>query len=185
MLIISCSIRTAAILSVTPSFLTSAIAYPRRYRSICASRMYRALCKQGSFTEYSSYDSRIQSTSKSLPYCFFFFLFFNFRSESPYPPGLPLPNCHRRSAHGAHSSVHFRTGTGTTTVPEVMTVEPFVFVPSAEQMRMEMRADSVPGAAASPNTTLTVPARTRSKDVQAGYRLSWHRPVDASMGLFD
>ena len=120
-----------------------------------------------------------------IPSLLFFFLFFNFRSESPYPPGLPLPNCHRRSAHGAHSSVHFRTGTGTTTVPEVMTVEPFVFVPSAEQMRMEMRADSVPGAAASPNTTLTVPARTRSKDVQAGYRLSWHRPVDASMGLFD
>ena len=48
--------------------------------------MYRSLCKQGSFTEYSSYDSRIQSTSKSLPYCFFFFFVFQFQV------GIALPS---------------------------------------------------------------------------------------------
>jgi hypothetical protein len=50
-----------------------------------------------------------------------------------------------------------------------MTVEPFVFIP-AEQTQVEF----VPGAS---NTTLAVPAHTKSKDIMpAGYGMDWHRP---------
>jgi len=105
--------------------------------SICAARMYRSLCREGSLTEYSS-------------------------DPPQYPAGLPLSNYHRRQAH---SALHFRTN-GTVTLSDRMTVEPFVFIP-AEQTQVEF----VPGAS---NTTLAVPAHTKSKSKV--YRMSWHRP---------
>ena len=42
-------------MSVLGSFSRLGRCLPRRYRSICAARMYRALCEQGSLTEYAPY----------------------------------------------------------------------------------------------------------------------------------
>jgi len=122
--------------------------------SICASRMYRSLCKQGTLTEYSP--------------------------DPPYPPGLPLPNSYRRDAHGVPSTLHFRS-TGTLEDHHDMTIEPFVFVPTAEEM---IQVDLNDHDAVS-NTTLAVPPKAKSRNVPAGYRLSWHRPVDASMPVLE
>jgi len=131
--------------------------------SICAARMYRSLCKQGSLTEYAP-------------------------SDPPYPAGgLPFPYCYPRSAHDSsvHSSLHFRTGAGMTSLSERITAEPFVFI-ETEQVQAEY--EYIPGAAATAsNPTLavrqSVPVRTKSRDapVHAGYRLSWHAPIDPSL----
>ncbi|KAN0132446.1 hypothetical protein V8E53_009872 [Lactarius tabidus] len=119
--------------------------------SIFAARMYRSLCEQGSLTEYSP----------------------------PDPPQLPFPNRHRSEVHGIDSSpLHFRTRTASATPSERMEIEPFVFAPTAaELVQPKASADSVSGAASS-NMAPTVPAKTRSRDAHAEYRLSWHLPVD-------
>ncbi|KAH9051921.1 hypothetical protein EDB87DRAFT_628354 [Lactarius vividus] len=72
-----------------------------------------------------------------------------YSSDPPqFSAGLPLSNYRRREAHDVHSTMHFRT--------------------AAEQIQLE----SIPDAS---NTTLAVPAKTKSKDIPV-YRLSWHRP---------
>jgi hypothetical protein len=67
-----------------------------------------------------------------------------------------------------------------------MEIEPFVFVPTAAELRQQQQAapECVLGAASS-NTTLAVPAKTKCRDVHAGYRLSWHRPVDPTARSFE
>ncbi|KAN0130502.1 hypothetical protein V8E53_011588 [Lactarius tabidus] len=137
--------------------------------SIFAARMYRSLCEQGSLTEYSPYASHIQFTCTAVPH-------FSLR---PDPPQLPFPNRHRSEVHGIDSSpLHFRARTASATPSERMEIEPFVFVPTAaELVQQQAPADCVTGAAAS-NMVPTVPAKTRSRDAHAEYRLSWHLPVD-------
>ncbi|KAF8261964.1 hypothetical protein EI94DRAFT_1705153 [Lactarius quietus] len=93
---------------------------------------------------------------------------------------LPLPNSYRRDAHGVPSTLHFRS-TGTLEDHHDMTIEPFVFVPTAEEM---IQVDLNDHDAVS-NTTLAVPPKAKSRNVPAGYRLSWHRPVDASMPVLE
>jgi len=125
--------------------------------SICAARMYRSLCKQGSLTEYE-----------------------HAPSDPPYPArGLPFPNCYRRSAH---DSLHFSTGAGMMSQSERITTEPFVFV-EAEQVQADY--DYVPTTASI--STVTVPAKTKSRyePVHAGYQLSWNRPVDPSLRFYE
>jgi hypothetical protein len=128
--------------------------------SICAARMYRSLCEQGSLTEYTPSD----------------------------PPQLPFPNRHHRELTGiGNSPLHFRTRTTSgETFEERMETEPFVFVPTAAELRQQQAvgAECVFGAASS-NATIAVPPRTKSRDVHAGYRLSWHRPVDPTARSFE
>ena len=56
-----------------------------------------------------------------------------------------------------------------------MVVEPFVLVPTAAELMQQ-------AVSSSSNTSLAVPAKTKSRD---GYRLSWHRPVDPTAQSFD
>jgi hypothetical protein len=134
--------------------------------------MYRSLCKQGSLTEYSPYAPHTHSTTTAFPY---------FPSSSG-PPQLPFPNRHDhgRELHGIESSLpHFRTRTTSATSLEMMETEPFVFVPTAAEM-VQQQAGPAPS-----NTTLTAPAKTRSRDVHTEYRLSWHPPGDFTLQSFD
>ncbi|KAF8261505.1 hypothetical protein EI94DRAFT_1705494 [Lactarius quietus] len=134
------------------------------------------LCASKALSPNTRTHSRIQSLSTAL----FLTFFFQFSPDPPYPPGLPLPNSYRRDAHGVPSTLHFRS-TGTLEDHHDMTIEPFVFVPTAEEM---IQVDLNDHDAVS-NTTLAVPPKAKSRNVPAGYRLSWHRPVDASMPVLE
>ena len=59
-----------------------------------------------------------------------------------------------------------------------MPTEPFVFVPTAAELKQQ----TITGAASLSNTTLAVPAKSKSRD---GYRLSWHPPVDPTSRSFN
>ncbi|KAI9456847.1 hypothetical protein BJY52DRAFT_535964 [Lactarius psammicola] len=91
-----------------------------------------------------------------------------YSSDPPqFSTGLPLSNYYSRGeAHGVHSTMHFTTA-GIATHSDRILAEPFVFVP-AEQIQPE----SVPGAS---NTTLAVPAKTKSRDMP-DYQISWLHP---------
>ena len=101
--------------------------------------------------------------------------------RSSGPPQLPFPNNHyhlRELNVIDSSSLHFRTRTTSGgSLPDRMVVEPFVLPTATEPMQQSAvtSADCVSGAASSSNATLTVPAKSKSRDA---YRLSWHRPVD-------
>jgi len=128
--------------------------------SICAARMYRSLCEQGNLTEYATSD----------------------------PPHLPFPNRHHhhfgRELNSSPLHFHHVRTTSGVSFPETergggMVAEPFVLVPTAAEL---MQQAVSAGAASFPNTTIAVPAKSKSRD---GYRLSWHRPVDPTARSFD
>jgi hypothetical protein len=86
----------------------------------------------------------------------------------PRSPQLPFPNFRRGEAvYGVNSSLHFRTRT---TSAEV---EPFVFVPTTAELvlLLQQAARECVSGAASSNSMLAGPAQTKSRDVQAGFRL--------------
>ena len=144
-------------------------------RSICAARMYRSLCEQGNLTEYATYVLRSILRSFSLIL------------RSSDPPHLPFPNRHHYHSRELNSSPlhfhHVRTTSGVS-FPETergggMVAEPFVLVPTAAELMQQAVSAS---AASFSNTTIAVPAKSKSRD---GYRLSWHRPVDPTARSFD
>jgi len=94
------------------------------------------------------------------------------------PPQLPLSNFRHRETH---SALHFRTTSGTLALPDSMAIEPFVFVPAEQSSPVDYFVP--PGGGAS-DTTLAVPAKSRSKDIPV-YRMSWHRPIDTSVRVLD
>jgi hypothetical protein len=108
--------------------------------------------------------------------------------SSSDPPQLPFPNHHDhgRELHGINSSsLHFRTRMTSATSLERMETESFVFVTTAAELVQQQ------AGLASSNTMLTVPAKTKSRDMHTEYRLSWHPPdptalsfdfTDASIG---
>ena len=112
-----------------------------------------------------------------------FFLTSPFHSSDP--PQLPFPNRHHGGGRELRVSpplrhFHERTTSGVS-FPETerggggMVVEPFVLVPTAAELMQQ-------AVSSSSNTSLAVPAKTKSRD---GYRLSWHRPVDPTARSFD
>ncbi|KAN0130503.1 hypothetical protein V8E53_011589 [Lactarius tabidus] len=128
--------------------------------SICAARMYRSLCEQGSLTEYSPSD----------------------------PPQLPFPNRnhHGGELHIIGSSpLHLRTLTTSATFLERIEIEPFVFVPTAVELVQQQATSECVSGPASSNATLAVPAKTKSRDVHAEYDgLPWQRPVNPAARSF-
>lgn len=78
--------------------------------SICATRMYRSLSKEGSLTKYSSDPPQFSSR-------------------------LPLSNYQGSEVHGVHSATHFATA-GVAMLSDRFLAEPFVFVPG-EQIQLE------------------------------------------------
>ncbi|KAH9016127.1 hypothetical protein EDB85DRAFT_769378 [Lactarius pseudohatsudake] len=78
--------------------------------SICATRMYRSLSKQGSLTKYLSDPPQFSSRP-------------------------PHSNYQGSEVHGVHSATHFATA-GVAMLSDRFLAEPFVFVP-AEQIQLE------------------------------------------------
>ena len=157
MLMFSCVIPTVTIMSVLlGSLLSSDIAY-----LVAAGPSARLACTVLCLNTDLSPNTRTLSASRLPPTHFLTFFFFESRSDPPqFSAGLPPSNHQRREAHGVYSTIHFRTAgtvTRSDTWSDRMVAESSVFIP-AEHIELE----SVPGAS---NTTLTVPSKTKSKDI--------------------
>jgi hypothetical protein len=141
--------------------------------------MYRSLCEQGSLTEYSPYASHPLWDYRPSSLSFSF-----------GPPQMPFPDRHDhgRELHNIDSlPLHFRTRTTNATFLERVEIEPFVLVPTAPELVQQQHAAAAEYVSdpASSNTTLTVPAKTKSRDMHAEYRLPWRRPVEPTARAFE